>query len=256
MTQLHTRADVELALERGGLAAWKERRYRAFHRTMTDDDAPFPCHFAADAHEDGNVRYLFAPSEDTDEGKAALADGLATYLDGARDIAGLTSMAVFFEPPSEDLSVEAYRDRFWGLLEHLHRHDPEPWPDGIPADPSDPEWAFCYAGEPVFAVARAPCYERRRSRHTPYGLEITVQPRWVFDGLGGDTEEGQRARRLIRERLAAYDDVPRHPDIGDYGAPGVHEWEQYVLPDDNEERPSGFPIDDWTVRRKAADDTE
>jgi FPC/CPF motif-containing protein YcgG len=246
VARLYTRADLESALDRGDLSEWKERRYRAFHRTMTDEAPPFPCYFAVDAHEDGDIRYLFAPSEATDEGKATFAEGLATYLGGARDIADLTSMAAFFEPPSEALSFEAYWNRFWGLLDYLHRHDPEPWPDEIPADPGDSEWEFCYAGEPMFVVARAPCYERRQSRHTPHGLEITVQPRWVFDGLGGDTEKGQRARSVIRDRLAAYDDVPCHPDIGEYGAPGVHEWQQYMLPDDNDERPSEFPIDDWT----------
>ncbi|WP_232686177.1 YqcI/YcgG family protein [Halobacterium zhouii] len=246
MARLHTHRGVEAALERGDLSEWKAMRYRSFDRTMTEDDPPFPCYFATDAHEDGHIRYLFAPSEATEAGKAAVADSLETYLDSARDIADLTSMAVFFEPPSGELGLETYRERFWDLLGYLHRHDPAPWPDEIPVDPGDPEWEFCYAGEPVFMVARAPCYERRRSRYTPHGLEITVQPRWVFDGLGGDTEEGQRARKIIRGRLAEYDDVARHPDIGDYGAPGVHEWEQYVLPDDNEERRGGFPIDGWS----------
>ncbi len=99
----------------------------------------------------------------------------------------------------------------------------------------------------MFVVARTPAYERRHSRYTPHGLELTVQPRWVFDGLGGDTEAGQRARRIIREQLADYDDVPRHPDIGDYGDPDVHEWEQYVLPDSNDERFDEFPVSDWTA---------
>lgn len=244
-----TRAAVESALENDDLAEWQERRYRAFHETMTDEDQPFPCYFAIDAHEEGTIRYLFAPSEASDEGKRTLADGLEAYLDESRDIGDITALAVFFEPPAEELSWETYWDRFWGLLEHLHRHDPEPWPADIPADPSDSEWEFCFAGEPMFLVARTPCYERRHSRHTPRGLEITVQPRWVFDGLGGDTEAGQHARRKIRERLEDYDDVPRHPDIGDYGAPGVHEWKQYMLPDSNEPAAEldEFPIEDWTT---------
>lgn len=245
MTTPRTRAEVESAIADGALPEWQERRYRAFDATMTDDDAPFPCYFAVDAHEDGDLRYLFAPSEATDAGKVSFAEGLATYLDGARDIAEITSLAAFFEPPADSLSEAAYFDRFWDLLDYLRRHDPAPWPDGVPADPADPEWEFCFAGEPIFLVARAPCYERRHSRYAPYGLEVTVQPRWVFDGLGPDTEAGRRARRTIRDRLADYDDVPRHPDVGDYGAPGVHEWEQYALPDGNDERVDEFPIDDW-----------
>jgi FPC/CPF motif-containing protein YcgG len=243
---IETRARIESAIG-DGLAEWKERRYRAFHETMTDQEVPFPCYFAVDAHRDGDLRYLFAPSANTEAGKATVADALEEYLDRAPDIADITALAVFFEPRDDERSVEEYRDTGWELLAYLHRHDPEPWPEDVPSDPQDTEWEFCYAGEPMFVVARGPAYERRHSRYTPHGLEITVQPRWVFDGLGGDTEAGQRARRIIRERLADYDDVPRHPDIGDYGDPGVHEWEQYVLPESNEERFDEFPISDWTA---------
>ncbi|QLG60961.1 YqcI/YcgG family protein [Halorarum salinum] len=245
MAHLYAREELESALAGGDLPEWKRRRYEAFHRTMTDEDPPYPCYFAVDAHRDGDLRYLFAPSASTDDGRAAFADGLGTYLDGARDVADVTALAALFEPPSEPLPFDAYWDRFWGLLAHLHRHDPAPWPDGIPIDPTDPEWEFCYAGEPIFLVARAPCFERRHSRHAPHGLEVTVQPRWVFDGFEAGTEAGERARRTIRERLEEYDDVPRHPDVGDYGAPGVREWEQYMLPDSNEARPEDFPIAGW-----------
>lgn len=241
-----TRAEVEAALDEGRLGEWEARRYRAFDETMTDDDAPFPCFFAVDAHEAGHVRYLFAPSAATEAGERTVAEGLAAYLEEAPDVAEITSLAVFFEPPGRELSAAEYRERFWGLLSALHERDPEPWPDGVPADPADPEWEFCFAGEPMFVVARAPCYERRRSRYTPYGLELTVQPRWVFDGLGPDTEAGQEAREVIRDRLRDYDEIPPHPDIGDYGAPDVHEWEQYALPDANDERIDEFPGDGWT----------
>ena len=249
MTTLRTRSEIESDLAEGSLPDWMARRYRAFDDTMTEAEVPFPCYFAVDAHMDGHLRYLFAPSEATDAGKRAFAEGLATYLEGARDIADISALAVLFEPPSDSLSQAAYFDRFWDLLDYLHRHDPAPWPDDVPGDPADPEWEFCFAGEPMFLVARAPCYEYRHSRYTPHGLEVTVQPRWVFDGLGADTEAGQRARRVIRDRLADYDDVARHPDIGDYGVPGVHEWEQYALPDTNadDERLDEFPIGDWVV---------
>ena len=246
-----TRAEVESALDDGRFDGWRARRYRAFDETMTGGDLPFPCYFAVDAHEQGHLRYLFSPSPTTEAGRRTVAEGLAAYLDEAPDVADVTSLAVFFEPPGRELSAAEYGDRFWDLLAYLHEHDPEPWPADVPADPADPEWEFCFAGEPMFAVARAPCYERRHSRHAPHGLELTVQPRWVFDGLGGDTEAGQEARAVIRERLLDYDEVPPHPDIGDYGAPGVREWEQYVLPDDNDDRIEEFPIDDWSASSEA-----
>lgn len=246
MSGLQTKSQIESATD-DGLAEWKTRRYRAFRETMTGKEMPFPCHFAVDAHQEGDLRYLFAPAATTEAGKETVADGLADYLDEAPDIADVTALAIFFEPQEEERSVAEYRDEVWELLAYLHHHDPEPWPEDVPSDPTDTRWEFCYAGEPMFVVARTPAYERRHSRYTPHGLELTVQPRWVFDGLGGDTEAGQRARRIIRERLADYDDVPRHPDIGDYGDPDVHEWEQYVLPDSNDERFDEFPVSDWTA---------
>jgi hypothetical protein len=241
-----TRADLRSSIDDGSLPEWQARRYRAFHRTMTDEESPFPCYFAVDAHEAGDLRYLFAPDASTPTGRSAVAEGLEAYLDGARDIADITALAVFFEPADGSETVETYRDRVWSLLRRLHRNDPEPWPDGVPRDPTDPEWAFCYAGEPLFVVARAPCYDRRHSRYTPHGLELTVQPRWVFDGLGGDTPAGRRARSRIRDRLEDYDDAPLHPDVGDYGDAGSREWKQYVLPDD-ERGSEEFPVDDWNA---------
>lgn len=247
MSAPRTRAEIRSAIADGSVSNWKERRYRAFHRTMTDDETPFPCYFAVDAHRDGDLRYLFAPDASTAAGREAVAEGLEAYLDDARSIADVTALAVFFEPATGDRppTVEAVRERVWGLLDYLRRYDPAAWPDDVPTDPADPEWAFCFAGEPLFLVVRAPSYDRRHSRHAPHGVEITVQPRWVFDGLGGDTETGEEARRRIRSRLAEYDDAPIHPDIGDYGDPESREWKQYVLPDADEPHPDEFPIDDW-----------
>lgn len=274
MIDLLTRAEIEQAIESGALADWKRRRYEAFDGTMTeggknaseDGNAPHPCFFAVEAHEAGDMRYLFPGSATTEAGLEAVADGLATYLDRAPDIVersesragseasrsamgsgAVTSLAIFFEPSGDERSFEAYWNRFWGVLDYLHRHDPEPWPESVPGDPADPQWEFCYAGVSMFVVARAPCYDARRSRYAPHGLEITVQPRWVFDGIGGDTEAGQEARRLIRDRLADYDDFGPHPDIGTYGDPEVHEWEQYMLPDSNDERVEEFPVEDWSA---------
>ena len=247
MSTIRTRADIEAAIEDGSLPEWEARRYRSFDRTMTDEESPYPCYFAVDAHEAGDLRYLFAPPVATEAGRAAVADGLADYLAAAPDIADLTALAVFFEPSDgADATVPEVREDVWGLLRYLRRHDPEPWPQDVPADPENPEWEFCFAGEPMFLVARAPAYERRHSRHTPHGVEVTVQPRWVFDDFGGDTPAGRAARGRIRERLSAYDDVPVSPEVGDYADEGSREWKQYVLPDGDEPHPDEFPIDGWT----------
>ena len=150
---------------------------------------------------------------------------------------------VFFEPPDGGRSEAEYRDRFWSVLEFLHHRDPEPWPKTVPANPDDPEWEFCFAAEPLFVVGRAPFYGDRQSRHTPHGLEMTFQPRGTLEDITGDTPEGQKARTAIRARLADYDDVDPHPDIGDYGDPATREWKQYLPPTSNEESLDEFPFE-------------
>jgi hypothetical protein len=235
---LRTRDAVERAIDDGTLADWKTRRYEAFHETMTDS---FVCYFAVDAHEAGDMRYLFPERPDSAAGRETFATGLADYIDELDALPQLTSLVVAFEPTDEG-GQAWYRERFWDLLEHLHRNDPAPWPDDVPSDPTDPQWTFCYAGEPLFLVARAPSYEQRHSRHTPHGLEVTIQPRAAFEGLTGDTPQGRRARQIIRDRLDDYDDAPRHPAIGNYGDPDSHEWKQYFLPDEDVERDREFPF--------------
>jgi hypothetical protein len=242
MDRVLTRSRVERRIDEGTLAAWKADRYRTFHETLVADDPPFPCYFAVDAHERGDLRYLF-PEAPGSDASGTVADGLATYLDRAPGIADVTSLVVLFEPPAGERPPEWYERQFWGLLEGLHEQDPEPWPESVPHDPSDAHWAFSFADTPLFLVARAPFYDRRRSRYTPHGLEITVQPRWVFDGLGADTERGQQAREVIRDRLGSYDEVPPHPDIGAYGDSSSREWQQYFVPPSNDESLEQFPFE-------------
>ncbi|MFC7157332.1 YqcI/YcgG family protein [Halomarina halobia] len=233
----------------GELGEWKAKRYLDFHDTMVDTSSPFPCYFAVDAHRNGRLRYLFAPSPPTAEGGETLAEGLREYLAQADSIGDITSLVAFFEPPSRERSADWYESAFWDLLASLREADTEPWPSSIPKDPTDPQWTFCYDGTPLFMVARAPFYDERKSRYTPHGLEITIQPRSVFEGLGAETVEGQRARRAIRARLRAYDDVEPHPDIGDYTDPTSYEWKQYFLPESNEETTERFPLSDVFTRQ-------
>lgn len=238
---LWTRGDLESAIERGDLADWKATRYRTFHRTMTDDEAPYPCYFAVEAEAEGLFRYVFPGDSDDPDARTRLARALEAYLADYESIGEFSSLVVLFEPAG-DQPPEAYKRQFWDLLEWLGKHDPEPWPETVPTDPDHPKWRYCFAGEPLFLVARAPFYEARQSRHTAHGLEVTIQPSGVFEGLSGMSDEGQRARSTIRDRLSEYDDVPRHPDSGDYSDPRRREWKQYMLPETNAESVARCPL--------------
>ncbi|MFC6824965.1 YqcI/YcgG family protein [Halopelagius fulvigenes] len=238
---LFDRSELQNAIEAGELTAWKKKRYTSFRETMRE--TRYPCHFAVNAERNDTARYLFVGSPRDRDALFKLKEGLQQYLERYRSIAERTTLVVFFEPPDGDQSEQEYRDRFWRVLEFLNERDPEPWPSDVPEDPTDPEWEFCFCGESMFIVGRAPFYTDRKSRYTPYGLEITIQPRRVLDDISGDTTEGQRVRSIIRDRLEDYDDVSPHPDIGDYGDPDTREWKQYLLPKSDDESMSEFPFE-------------
>lgn len=244
--ELFDKAQLERRLDRDDLAGWKATRYRTFRETMTDESSPYPCHFAVEAQREGFFRYIF-PGPPTDEDALAdLVDPLAEFLDRYESFGTYPSLVMLFRPPEDDPSAEAYKRQFWSVLRYLQEHDPAPWPSSVPTDPGHPKWQYCFAGEPMFLVGRAPFYEKRRSRFTPHGLEITVQPWGVFDGLTGLDDEGQEARTVIRERLTAYDDVGKHPDAGDFVDPRTREWKQYMLPETNEESVARCPLPERT----------
>ena len=245
-TPLFDQSTLRARIADGELAEWKAERYRSFRETLTDDEAAYPCTFAVEAEEEGLFRYLFASTDRS--GHETVARGLEAYLDGYEDIGRLSSLAMFFEPPASEWGPGRYKAAFWDVLRHLNRNDPEPWPSTVPTDPEHPKWEFCFAGEPLFLVARAPFYDRRRSRHAEHGLEITVQPKSMLTDLSGLTDEGQRVRSRIRARLEAYDDVPMHPDSGDFEDPRTTEWKQYMLPETNEESVARVPLCERTDR--------
>jgi hypothetical protein len=172
----------------------------------------------------------------------ALRDTLLEYLEVHEDHGDRVSLVAFFHPPETELPERAYHEALWNVLQFLHVHDPEPWPADIPTDPDDPYWEFCFGGEPMFPTCRAPFYDTYRSRHCPVGLEITFQPRAIFDGITADTEAGQRARETIQNRLEEYDGVCPHADLGDYGVEGDREWRQYLFREDDEQAPDDPPI--------------
>jgi hypothetical protein len=206
------------------------------------DGSPFPCYFGIEVEREGDL--LYAACESTTDPAALLRfrDTLLEYLDTYPDHAERAPLAVFFRPPEGDRGEAYYHERLWNVLEFLHVHDPEPWPDDIPTDPDTSRWEFCFGGEPLFPTSRAPFYDERKSRYSPVGLEITFQPRAVFEGITADTEAGERARDLIRDRMGDYDGVCPHADLGDWGVEGDREWTQYLFREDDDASPDACPL--------------
>ncbi|AHG04562.1 hypothetical protein HALDL1_13920 [Halobacterium sp. DL1] len=240
--------DHDTAVERvesGDLPEWAQRHFENFRASVTGerDGQPFPCFFGKASVEEGRPLYAFVDSTTHPDALFSLRDALLEYLGAFRDHGDRVSFAVFFKPPERPLDEAGWHEQFWHVLQFLHVEDTEPWPEDIPTDPDDPYWEFCFGGEPIFPTARAPFYETRQSRYCPVGLEVTFQPRAIFEGITGDTDAGEQARERIRSRLEEYDDAAcPHADLGDWGNEGDREWPQYLLSEDESAAPETCPL--------------
>jgi FPC/CPF motif-containing protein YcgG len=246
--------DQETLVERvesGEASRWVQRHWETFSDGLLGErnGTPFPCFFGVESVQQGDPLYTACPSMSDRDALLSLRDTLLEYLDTYQDHSERASLVTFFRPPERELSEAEYHESLWHVLQFLHLHDPEPWPQDIPTGPDDPYWEFCFGGEPMFPTCRAPFYETRKSRYCPVGLEITFQPRALFENLDvtADTEAGQRAREVIQGRLEGYDGVCPHADLGDWGVEGDREWPQYMLSEDEMQAPDECPI---TVTRE------
>lgn len=225
--------DVKHRLADGEIPVWATDIFHSFQEDLLSESRPFPCVFGVEGFRKDKLRFVFLEDPRSEETLQALRDALVAYTETYQSIDRLTSFVAFFKPDETLSSLPEYHQQFWDILQYLHDHDPQPWPETIPADVTDPYWEFSFNGEPIFVVCNTPAHVERRSRKSSTFL-ITFQPRWVFEGLEGHTPKGQKARTVVRERLVKYDVVPPHPSLGSYGDEQNHEWKQYFLHDSND----------------------
>ncbi|MER7849649.1 YqcI/YcgG family protein [Kitasatospora sp. NPDC096077] len=214
----------------GSTPEWGPPVARGLLETLLAADRPFPCTFAVSAAKKQALRFGYLESVHDDGTWGPLVDILLDYLDCYRELGKDTSLVVLFRPDDRLLSLDAYFERFWSVLQFLHEKDAQPWPAEVPADPESLWWEFSFAGTQIFVVCNTPAHVTRHSRHAP-GFMITFQPRWVFEGLEPDTPRGARARSVIRNRIRRFDGIEPAPELGNHGEEGNREWRQYFLPD-------------------------
>ncbi len=216
------------------LPHWQQDAYSSFASMLTDTNA-YPCVPARIGFLSNELRFRFIGDPRKIETAEQLAATLKSYGEIARGTGKYASLGVFFYTPDDmaaTYSIEDYRDVFWILINSVTAIDETEWPSSIPEDPHDPNWEFCFNGEPYFAFCATPAHKLRKSRYQSCFF-IAFQPRWVFKEINGRTPFGQKIKKAIRQRLAAYDDdIPIHPDLKWYGDASNHEWKQYFLSDD------------------------
>ena len=196
---------IDWFLDRSGVVSvynaesWQRVLFAELEAQMTSDARPFPCVYGVAGFKHDNLRFCFL-----DEiGQQTLGPVLEKYLSQARSN-GRNASLVVFERPAPVQHLEDYRDRFWGLLDGLASRDKAPWPTDIPQEMNDPEWEFCYANEPIFVVCNTPAHVQRQSRRST-GFMVTLQPRWVFDGITDTENKAATAFGNVRQRLRTFD---------------------------------------------------
>lgn len=238
--ELWTAEQIEQADSADPLWSWVVPAFRAFDLTMLDESAKFPCIFGVSAQNNGHNSFAALDARlPRAHGVERLAETLRAFREKAWTGPRRQSLVVFVGPPAEVPDLDHDRERFWRLLEDLRAHDRSPWPDDSPRDPTNPKWDWCFAGEPWFTFMCSPAYVARRSRAIGHCLTVVFQTRRIFEGLAGNTPPGQKAKKAVRDRLAAYEELPPHPHLGSAERQVDSKWRQYFLPDDLTE----FPVD-------------
>lgn len=218
------------------LPLWKQQAYQHFSSMIANDGNTFPCIPARIGFQSNNLRFSFIGDPRKFHSTVELAETLREYGKCSRNTGKYASLVVFFETPKEmleDYNIEDYRELFWTVLNNVTALDKNEWPKDIPTDSAHHKWEFCFNREPYFVFCATPAHLVRRSRNFPC-LLMAFQPRWVFEQINDSTSFGRTMKKLIRQQLANYDNVPAHPDLKWYGNEDNHEWKQYYLSDDEE----------------------
>lgn len=209
------------------LENWQNVIFMEFNAAMNNKERPFPCLFGVTGYKSDMLRFSFFEKIDAKN----IKDELVLFCENYKQYGKQTSL-VMFERPSKVESIEDYYKRFWQLLKDLANLDDEPLIDTLPKELDHPAWEFCFHGVPLFVVCNTPAHINRLSRRSPT-FSLTIQPRWVFEGLLDTKEKADVAFETVSKRLEPFDVISKSKVLGRYGNPENREWKQYFLDDDN-----------------------
>jgi FPC/CPF motif-containing protein YcgG len=224
---------------------WARQSLLALKQILGEPSA-FPCTFARRAFKSKKLRYLIAGWPFDKDERRRVREGLLDYLSLCDTLSGIaewmTALLILFQPEPVPLTVEAYHQQAWMIMQDWINNDPEPWPDDIPRDPHQPMWSLCFRGVPLFVNVSCPTHVARNSRNLGPSLVLVTQPRAGFDRVAGNTSEGAKVRQRIRDLVDKYDaPLPWPRELGTYHK-GELEWPQYAIKDDNKPRTDRCPL--------------
>jgi FPC/CPF motif-containing protein YcgG len=207
----------------------------------------FPCIFGQNSVRRGNVKFLLVPflHNQCVHDYRSLASDLRAYLESINvsrlDINRHQPLLVMFQPVKEMKDVNDFRKVFLDAMQYLIDHDERPWPEHISKNPSDESWTMCFHGCEIFVNVSHPAHVKRRSRNMGNGLVFVLNPRKIFDVAAPDNRQGASLAAKIRANIAVYDDISHSPLLGSYVL-NEAQWQQYMIPDDNDSLPLSCPL--------------
>ncbi|QNK65928.1 LysE family transporter [Variovorax sp. PAMC26660] len=213
-----------------GRREWHFTAFRKLDEVLSDP--AFPCLFGRRAWRDKSAFLLFCRRAE-DQGLEDLHQGLIEYTEFVKQTPvnqRLFSPLVIFveDPPGHQ--AEAHHRHAWHLLQGLLDADRQPWPSGVPTDPNDPLWTYCFNGVQLFFNISSPAHRALRSRCLSSHLNLIVNPRENFDVVASAQDRGgQLVRQKIRDRVRAYNAGFVPAELGFFGEHGNFEWKQFQL---------------------------
>ncbi|CAM1343522.1 YqcI/YcgG family protein [Tenacibaculum amylolyticum] len=211
--------------------SWQMQAYTNFIAII--EKVNFPCLFAKSSLKNNRQHFIFLNNLEEKE-LARLNRIIPLYV---KKIRMSRLQKEFIQPllvivkPTYNGTLEEHRSQGWEILQYLHEHDSEAWPEDIPKDPTNKYWSFCHSGEQLFVNISSPYHQECHSRNLGQSLILAINPRKNFDKVAPKNTVGFRVRKRIQERSRVYDGRDEATPVAFYGDDNHLEWSMYALPE-------------------------
>ena len=189
---------------------WAAEARDAFESWIAEDG--YPCVMAKSVVRLG--QYVVQPYAElgAEVSARALARDLTAFGGGPEPERGFRSFVAVFDRPAE-LSEEAFEDRLWATLRHVHAADEAPWDPAVSSDPGSNEFSFSVGGRAFYVVGMHPGASRQARRFGRPLVAFNLHAQ--FEALR-ETGRYERVRDAIRDRDRALQGSV-NPALKDFG---------------------------------------